>query len=172
MIISQIVAIAKNRVMGINNTLPWHLPEDMKFFREKTKGHIMIMGRKTFESLGNPLPNRFHFVITSQKDYEYIHPQVKVVHSLNEAIEESNKIQPSWPQEVFIIGGSGVFNEAFPITNKIYLTMIDKDFQGDVIYPELPSQFIQIEKKDITGEIPFSFTTWINKSSKGNYESY
>lgn len=161
MIVSQIVAIAKNRVMGVNNTLPWHLPEDMKFFREKTKDHIMIMGRKTFESLGKPLPHRLHIIITSNRNYNYNHPLVIVVANLEEALDVAKTHLTQWPEEVFIIGGSGVFKESFPYVHKIYLTMIDRDFQGDVFYPELPrDQFKITAKQEIPGPLPFAFTTW------------
>ena len=161
MIVSQIVAIAKNRVMGVNNTLPWHLPEDMKFFRDKTKGHIMIMGRKTFESLGKPLPHRLHIIITSNKSYTYNHPLVLVAANLEEALQMAKTHLAHWPEEVFIIGGSGVFKESFPYVHKIYLTMIDKDFQGDVLYPEFPvNQFKITDKQEVPGPLPFAFTTW------------
>lgn len=162
MMISQIVAIGKNRAMGINNALPWHLPEDMKFFREKTKGHVMIMGRKTFESLGTPLPHRQHIIITRQADFKYDHPRVKIVSNLQQALQATQEFLPQWPEEVFIIGGSGVFKEAFPITNKIYLTLIAQDFAGDVFYPDIPeNQFIMTEKTEVTtSPIPFAFTTW------------
>ncbi len=163
MILSQIVAVAKNKVMGINNTLPWDIPEDMKFFREKTKGHVMIMGRKTFDSLGEPLPRRFHIVISSQTNLNYNHPHVEVVPNLEQAIQAAAKRLPEWPQEVFIIGGSGVFEESFPVTNKIYLTLIDKEFSGDVYYPDIPEQFELTEKKQVEGLIPFAFTTWERK---------
>lgn len=165
MIVSQIVAIAKNRTMGINNALPWNLPEDMKFFREKTKGHVMIMGRKTFDSLGSPLPHRQHIIITRQSNFKYDHPKVKIVSSLEQAIETAQGFLPEWPEEVFIIGGSGVFKESFPLTNKIYLTMIAQDFPGDVFYPEIPEdQFKMTEKTEINGSIPFAFTTWERKA--------
>lgn len=160
MILSHITAMAKNRIIGINNTLPWELPEDMKFFRTKTKGHLMIMGRKTFESLGSPLPGRFHIIITRQKDYSYDHPQVKVVGSLSEATSLAQTLIPAWPEEVFIIGGGEIYKESLPIANKLYLTIIDKEFAGDASYPEIPPTFQMTEKKEITGEIPFAFTTW------------
>lgn len=160
MILSHITAMAKNRVIGINNTLPWELPEDMKFFRSKTKGHIMIMGRKTFESLGAPLPGRFHIIITRQTNYHYEHPQVKIVPSIEAAITAAQELLPKWPEEVFIIGGGEIYKESLSITNKIYLTIIDKEFHGDAFYPEIPSSFKLVEKKEVPGEVPFSFTTW------------
>lgn len=160
MIVSQISAMAKNRVIGLNNNLPWNLPEDMKFFREKTKGHIMIMGRKTFESLGTPLPGRFHIIITRQKDYKYEHPHVLVVDSLESAIGAAQNLLSTWPAEVFIIGGGEIYKESLSVTNKIYLTIIDREFQGDAYYPLLPDCFQMVEKKEIPGELPFAFTTW------------
>lgn len=164
MILSQIVAIAKNRVMGVNNTLPWHIPEDMKFFREKTKNHIMIMGRKTFESLKSPLPNRLHIVITNQKNYSYQNPLVKITHSLQDAIKLAEDLIPPWPEEVYIIGGSGIFYESFPFINKIYISLIHQDFEGDTFYPEVPTSFTLQECKEIAAQIPFALTTWIRKS--------
>jgi dihydrofolate reductase len=161
MILSQISAMAKNRVIGINNSLPWEIPEDMKFFRSKTKGHVMIMGRKTFESLGTPLPGRFHIIITRQKDYRYEHPQVRVVGTVNDAVVFAKTLLPQWPEEVFIIGGGEIYKESLPVTNKIYLTIIEKEFDGDAYYPELPNCFQLIEKKEVADSaIPFSFTTW------------
>lgn len=160
MILSHITAMAKNRVIGINNTLPWHLPEDMKFFRTKTKGHVMIMGRKTFESLGSPLPGRFHIIITRQANYKYENPQVKIVSSIEEAVTFAKTLLPQWPEEVFIIGGGEIYKESLSVTNKVYLTIIDKEYSGDAFYPELPSAFKLVEKKEVSGELPFSFTTW------------
>jgi dihydrofolate reductase len=160
MILSHITAMAKNRVIGVNNTLPWELPEDMKFFRTKTKGHVMIMGRKTFESLGGPLPGRFHIIITRQPDYKYDHPQVKNVSSILEAVALAKTLLPDWPEEVFIIGGGEIYKESLPVTNRVYLTIIDKEFAGDALYPELPNCFQMVERKEVPGEIPFAFTTW------------
>lgn len=160
MILSHITAMAKNRVIGVNNTLPWNIPEDMKFFRTKTKGHIMIMGRKTFESLGAPLPGRFHIIITRQANYSYEHPQVKIVKSVEEAVAVAKTLLPHWPEEVFIIGGGEIYKESLSVTNRVYLTIIDKEFSGDAFYPELPPIFKLVEKKEVSGEVPFSFTTW------------
>lgn len=160
MILSHITAMAKNRVIGINNTLPWSLPEDMKFFRSKTSGHIMIMGRKTFESLPKPLPNRFHIIISRQSDYKVNHEQVKIAASIEEAITMAEGLIGPWPEEVFIIGGGQIYKESLAFVNKVYLTIIDKDFEGDAFYPELPAEFRLSEKQMIPGELPFSFTTW------------
>jgi dihydrofolate reductase len=160
MIISQICAMAKNRVIGANNQLPWSIPEDMQFFRSKTKGHIMIMGRKTFESLGAPLPARFHIIITRQSDFKYPHPLVKVVPNLENAILAAKDLLSQWPDEVFIIGGGQIYQEGLTVTNRIYLTIIDKEFDGDAHYPELPDCFKMVDRRDVQGDPSFAFTTW------------
>jgi dihydrofolate reductase len=129
MIISLIAAIGKNRVIGKNNSLPWKLPADMKRFRELTTGKPIIMGRKTFESIGKPLPNRTNIIITHDQNYKA--EGCIIAHSIEEALKaaESNK-------EVMIIGGSQIYKEFLPKANKMYLTLIDADFDGNAYFPE------------------------------------
>ena len=129
MIISLIAAMGKNRVIGKDNSLPWKLPEDMKRFKEITSGKPVIMGRKTFESIGRPLPNRLNIIITRDKNYKA--EGCIVVHSINEALKaaEGNS-------EVMIIGGEQIFREFLPMANRMYLTLIDEDFEGDAYFPE------------------------------------
>lgn len=167
MILSAIAAMAANRVIGLNNKLPWHLPEDLKFFREKTKNKILIMGRKTFESLGQPLLNRFHIVITRQAEYRYEHPNVQVVGSLAMAIELAHMLSDKYKQkfgdEVFIVGGGEIYKESLDVINRLYLTVIEKDFVGDAYFPEFDVQALPLkEKQDLisTTQIPFSFRTY------------
>lgn len=126
--LSLIAAIAQNNVIGKDNKLVWHMPADMRFFRNTTMGHTLIMGRKTFESFGKPLPGRKSIVITRQKDWQYI--GVVVVHSLEDAI----KIAPA-DEEVFIIGGAEIYRQAMPNCRKMYLTIIHHDFEGDTHFP-------------------------------------
>lgn len=161
MILSHIVAAAKNGVIGTQNSLPWELPEDMKFFREKTKGHIMIMGRKTYDSFGGkPLPQRFHIVIT-RHETQSAFPNVVYVKSIPEALEKARTVLKQYPEEVFIIGGGEIYSQTMNIVDRIYLTRIDKDFDGDAIYPMIPqSDFSLEEKKDRQDPIPFSFLTY------------
>lgn len=162
MILSHIVAAAKNGVIGVNNTLPWDIPEDMKFFRDKTKGHIMIMGRKTFESVGHPLPNRLSIVITRQSGYK--HEGVVVVPTLQAAIEHAKTETAKYGDEVFIIGGGEIFKDSMRIVDKIYLTRIHVDFPGDIVYPDVPSDLFKLaEQKDRTEPVPFSFLTYTRK---------
>lgn len=128
--LSLIVAIAKNNVIGKENKLVWHMPADMRFFKNTTMGHTLIMGRKTFESFGKPLSGRKSIVITRQNDWQY--EGVVVVHSLEDAI----KVAPK-DEEVFIIGGAEIYRQAMPLCNKMYLTIIHHDFEGDTLFPDI-----------------------------------
>ena len=132
MIISFIVAVDENNVMGKNNQLPWTLPNDMKYFKNQTWGMTVIMGRKTLESFGKPLKGRKNIVITRNKNWK--HQDVEVVHSLNEAIELATKNEV---KEIFIIGGAEIFKEAMPVASRIYLTRIHHRFEGDVFFPAI-----------------------------------
>jgi dihydrofolate reductase len=167
MILSAIAAMAKNRVIGKDNKPPyenlWDIPEDLKFFRASTKGHVMIMGRKTFDSFeGKPLPGRPHIVITRSPDFHFEHPLVKVVRSLDEAVTEAAKLTSKHGDEVFVIGGAEVYRHSLDRLDRIYLTVIDKDYEGDTYFPEVSlSQFKLSEKKDHAGDPSFSFQTYI-----------
>ncbi|MBC7370157.1 MAG: dihydrofolate reductase [Bdellovibrionaceae bacterium] len=165
MILSHITAMSQNRVIGTQNTLPWNIPEDMKFFRTKTKGHIMIMGRKTYDSLGGkPLPNRLHIVITRQ-DLQSQDPMVVYVKTLQEAINHARPLTTQWGDEVFIAGGGEIYAQSMTITDKIYLTVIYQDYEGDTVYPEVPMNLFDLtEKSDRTDPVPFSFLTYTKKS--------
>ncbi len=159
MILSHIVAASENNVIGSNNSLPWNIPEDMKFFREKTKGHIVIMGRKTFESMGKPLPNRLNIVITRQTGYTI--EGAKVVSSLSDAIHIAKEETPNWGDEVFIIGGGEIYRESLPLVDLVYLTRIHAQVEGDAKYPALsPQNFEVIEERERPGSPAFTFITY------------
>jgi dihydrofolate reductase len=161
MIVSHITAISKNRVIGSDNKLPWHLPEDLKFFREKTKNHLMIMGRKTFESFPAPLPLRFHIVITRNSDFKYEHPNVQIVKSLEEALKLAETLTDQWGEEVFIIGGGEIYKQSINYVDRIFLTLINIEVKGDTFYPEIPPhQFRLVEQKDFQEPLQFCFQTW------------
>lgn len=133
--ISIIVAVGNNNVIGKDNALIWHLPADMKFFKEKTTGHCIITGRKNYESIPEkfrPLPNRTNIVITRQKDYHA--PGAIVVNSLEKAIADAKQTKDD---EIFIIGGAEIFRQCMHLTDRIYLTKIYHSFEGDVFFPEL-----------------------------------
>ena len=163
MILSAIAAMAKNRVIGQNGDLPWSIPEDFKFFKDKTTGHIMIMGRKTFESLGGPLPNRLHVVITRQKDYaaEGAH----VFNTVEAALAFCRTQTVKWGDEVFVIGGGEIYKEMLSITDRIYLTEIHQDFPGDAKFPEFSlKEFMETERRPRTQPVAFDFVTYQRKT--------
>ncbi len=129
--ISLLFAMDKNRVIGKDNTLPWRLPNDLKFFKNLTTGNSIIMGRKTFESMNGPLPNRENIVLTSNKDFQQ--EGCMVLHSIDE-IQELNKEHPE--KEWFVIGGEVLFRQVIKFADRIYMTYIDEAFQGDTFFPE------------------------------------
>lgn len=134
MVISLIAALTKNRVIGINNDLPWHLPDDMKYFTQTTKGHHVIMGRKNYDSIPDkykPLSHRTNIVVTRQLDFKA--PGCLVVNSIEKGLQiaEENK-----ETEAFIIGGSEIYNQGFSKANKLYLTEIQTSLEGDTFFPE------------------------------------
>ena len=164
MIISHIAAIAKNKVIGVDGDLPWDLPEDMKFFRQKTSGHIIVMGRKTFESFPKPLKNRLHVVITRQEDYKA--PEgVKVFTDINKALEFCKTQTDKWGEEVFIIGGGEIYKQTLDQADQLYLTLIDKEYPGDAKYPNFEKDFILSDKDDRFEPLPFSFCIFSKKKA-------
>lgn len=158
-----IVAAAENDAIGKDNTLIWHLSDDLKRFKKLTSGHHIIMGRKTFESFPKPLPNRTHVVITRQKNYE-VPKGVIVVHSLQDAIDASrNDSQP------FIIGGGEIYKQALLVADKIELTRVHHEFEADTFFPKINLQdWIEVSntfhQKNDTHDYDFSFITYERNS--------
>ena len=130
--LSIIVAKAKNNIIGKNNQIIWNLPEDLKHFRELTTGHTIIMGRKTYESLGKPLPDRKHIIFSQNPDFRVHEENVQVVHSL---LEIQDLIEGK--EEAFVIGGAMIYNFLMPYVKKMYVTEIVKDFEGDAFFPTI-----------------------------------
>ena len=156
--VSIIVAIAANGVIGDKNSLLWHIKEDMRFFRQKTTSHPVIMGRKTYDSLGRPLPNRTNVVISRTLNHI---EGCTVVHSLEEAIA----LFPS-EEEIFIIGGAQIYAQALDVADRMYITRIEHSYEGDTSFPEWDcAQWQLIEKESmLCGEnfrYPFSFETYV-----------
>ena len=143
--LSIVVAKAKNNIIGKNNELIWHLPEDLKHFRELTTGHTIIMGRKTYESLGKPLPNRKHIIFSQNPDLKINEETVQVVHSL---LEIQDLIEGE--EEAFVIGGAMIYNFLMPYVKKMYVTEIKKDFEGDAFFPIIDTE-VWRETSRITG---------------------
>lgn len=159
--ITLIAAAAENNALGKDNDLLWHLPEDFKRFKQITSGHYIIMGRKTFESFPKPLPNRTHIIITRQE--EYLVEGCLVVHSLEEALE----IAPQ-NEEVFIIGGAQIYEQALPFADKIDLTRVHIELDADAFFPEFNTSewnlvFSEKHFKDEKHQYDFTFETYIKK---------
>ena len=129
MTLSCIVAVSENGVIGRNKSLPWKLSADLRRFKQLTTGHAIIMGRKTFDSIGRPLPNRISIVLTRNRDYAP--PGVMVVHSFDQAVAACQD-----QQEAFVIGGEAVFREALPRTKRLHLTRVHANIEGDAYFPE------------------------------------
>ena len=163
--LSIIVAKASNNIIGKNNSLIWHLPEDLKRFKALTTGHTIIMGRKTFESLGRVLPNRKHIVFTQNPDFKVDDENVEIVHSLLQ-IQEYIESE----EEVFVIGGAMIYGLLMPYVTKMYITQINQDFEGDVFFPKVnPEKWEIIDRQkgiqDENNELDYEYITYekINK---------
>ena len=131
--ISIIVAIAKDNVIGKDNKLLWHISEDLKRFKRITTNKKMIMGRKTFQSLPGVLPNREHIVITRDKNFKFASDKVTIVHDLNSLLE----MYLNCEEEIFIIGGAEIYKQFLPYAQKLYLTKIEEAFEGDTYFPQI-----------------------------------
>lgn len=130
--INIIAAIGKNKELGKDNKLLWHIKKDLQRFKELTLNHPVIMGRKTFESIGRILPNRTNIIITRDKSLNI--PNTIITYSVDEAIDAAKKSEGA--EEIFIIGGGQIFKEAVNLADKLYLTIVDKDFEADTFFPD------------------------------------
>lgn len=172
MLISIIAAIGKNRELGKNNQLLWHISEDLKRFKEVTSGHVVIMGRKTYESIGKPLPNRLNIIISRDPSFKI--QNCIVVHSLEEALDVAKR-KPAYAtsfakaskvkkasvgkeEEIFVIGGASVYAQAMNFADKLYLTIVDQEFDADAFFPDY-SMFKRkvFEKKFVSGKYYLTF---------------
>jgi dihydrofolate reductase len=156
--LSAIVAMASNRVIGVNNQLPWRLPADLARFKRLTMGHTLVMGRKTYESIGRPLPGRTMIVVTRQRGY--VPEGVKVAHSVDEALALAQG-----DDEVFIIGGAELFAQTMSRLDRLYLTLIEREFPGDAFFPEVDlSTWKRIEQEHHPAStpeaLPYAFLTY------------
>ncbi|ADI29492.1 dihydrofolate reductase [Methylotenera versatilis] len=157
--LSIIVAIANNQVIGINNTLPWHLPEDLKRFRALTTGHHIIMGRKTYESLGRLLPGRITVIVTRNKDYQL--EGALIAHSLEAAVALCKN-----DDEVFLIGGAELYQDGLKLADKLYITEVDLTVDGDAFFPQFDLNLWQETTREVHTSaqgLPFSYITYMRK---------
>jgi dihydrofolate reductase len=156
MILSIIAAMDENRVIGREGQMPWDLPADRKRFHSHTRGHPIILGRKTFEGIGRPLSNRKNIVLTRQKDYRA--EGCVIVHDL-----ESAFVACAGADEAFICGGEEVFRETITLVDRIYLTLVHEEFEGDAFFPEIPSSFEEAGRRTIQDLIPCDLVYYTKK---------
>ncbi|MDB5250916.1 MAG: dihydrofolate reductase [Flaviaesturariibacter sp.] len=160
MILSLLVAADETNVIGIANKLPWHLPADLTYFKNLTWGLPIVMGRKTFDSIGKPLPGRTSIVITRNRDWR--HDGVVTVHSVDDAIARAEELAV---KEIFVIGGAEIFHAALPKAFRIYLTRIGHRFEGDVFFPAVtPPEWTLVRETagvvDDRNQYPHRFQVW------------
>lgn len=158
--ISLLVAHDLNRVIGVNNDLPWHIPEELAYFKKVSMGKAMIMGRKTYESIGRPLPGRLNVIIT--RNEEYTAEGAVIVHDLQEAIEKAK----SFSDEIMIIGGAEIFRLAIGIADRLYITLIQNHFEGDTFFPSYGSEWhlVSTSEDHFSKEgIPYTYLVYDRK---------
>ena len=161
--LSIIVAKAKNNIIGKDNKMLWKLPDDLKRFKERTTGHTIIMGRKTFESLGGILPDRMHIILSRNPDFNIDSDYVKVVHSMLEIqqyIEDRN--------ENYVIGGAMIYRLLMQYVTKLYVTEVDKDFDGDAVFPRINEEVWKEvsrdeNQKDEDNDLTYDFITYVKR---------
>lgn len=157
--IAIVVAVAQNGVIGRDNQLIWHLPADLKHFKQLTTGHPIVMGRRTFEAIGRPLPQRTNIVVTRQPDWQ--HPGCEVANSVPAALELARTLTDG---DIFVIGGGEIYRQALPAVDVVYLTEVHHDFEGDATFPDLsPAEWREESRQrhepDEKHAYAFSFVT-------------
>lgn len=154
MTISMIFAMDRNRVIGIDNKLPWRLPADMAYFRKATMGHTVLMGRKTYESIGKPLDGRRNVIVTTNRDFQA--EGCLVVHS----VEEAMSLADGDENEVFVIGGAEIYRLVLPFADRLHVTEIDHEFAGDAFFPEIDDRIwepVSVEQGVTDEKNPYSY---------------
>ena len=150
--ISLIVAMASNRVIGLNNQMPWQISADLKKFKKITMGAPILMGRKTYESIGRPLPGRTNIIISRNPSYQQ--PGCLVFNDIDKALASCGDVE-----EVFVIGGSDFYKSMLPVADTLYLTQIHQEFSGDTFFPEFDAdQWIEVEREDIQNDPNTTFS--------------
>ncbi len=150
--ISLIVAMASNRAIGLNNQMPWHLSADLKKFKKITMGAPILMGRKTYESIGRPLPGRTNIIIS--RNLSYSQAGCLVFNDIDKALASCGDAK-----EVFVIGGSDFYQSMLPVADTLYLTQIHQEFPGDTFFPEIDSgQWIEVEREDVLDDLDVTFS--------------
>ena len=167
--INIIVAMNKDGIIGLNNDLPWKLSQDLKYFKNATSNSTVVMGRKTYESIGKPLPNRKNIVLTRDTNLKI--EGVEICHSVLDILKRSYEYIN---ENIFIIGGSEIYKLFLPYVNKMYITMINEEVEGDTYFPEFKNKFKQINSSELNKEIDtknnkeltYTFTIWEKTNEK------
>ncbi len=150
--ISLIGACSENRAIGLNGKLLWHIPEDLQNFQKITRGHVVVMGRKTFESIGRPLPDRTNIVVTENNNF--VAENCLVANSIEWAIQKARELEK---EEVFICGGGSVYAQTIDLADKLYLTVVEGNFEADVFFPEY-EEFTKIVSQRKSSDENFKYT--------------
>lgn len=156
--IGLIVAHTKNRVIGKDGSMPWNIPGELSRFRELTTGNVVIMGRRTYESIGKPLPNRYNIILSKTQRFET--ENCTTAGSLEEALRIAGD------RDIFIGGGGKLYEKAIPLVDKMYITEIDAVIDGDTFFPEFDkNEFIREVEKTVDGELPYEYVTYTRKEA-------
>ncbi|KAI9031349.1 dihydrofolate reductase [Hyaloraphidium curvatum] len=169
--IAIIAALARNRAIGRGNALPWRLPDDLKRFKALTTGRACVQGRKTFESIGRPLPNRLNIIVS--RDPAFAAPGCEVARSLPDALRAARAAGGIEKDAVFICGGGVLYEEAVPLADVMYLTRVEADVEGDAFFPEFDEgEWTVVEEerhlKDAKHDHDFTFVTYVRKRADGS----
>lgn len=154
-----IVAYTKNRVIGNKGKIPWRIKGEQRRFRELTTGNVVIMGRKSYEEIGHPLPNRFTVVVSNTADFEA--ENCTTASSLEQALEKAKSLQPG--KAIYISGGAGLYREAIALVEKMYITEIEAEIEGDTFFRNLTRGFLPKKWRNGWREIPFTYVTYTRK---------
>ncbi|MGV3591125.1 MAG: type 3 dihydrofolate reductase [Gammaproteobacteria bacterium] len=161
--VSLIVAMSQNRVIGRENQMPWHLPDELQYFKRVTMGKPVLMGRNTFESIGKPLPGRPNIVITRNTDYEV--DGISVVNSVEDALDLAEQLtEHDANAEAMVIGGAQIFAATFPRADLLYLTIVQAEVEGDVFFPEFPAEewrLVSREERDANERNPYPYSVLV-----------
>lgn len=161
--VSLIVAMSQNRVIGRQNQMPWHLPDELQYFKRVTMGKPVLMGRNTFESIGKPLPGRPNIVITRNTDYEV--DGISVVNSVEDALDLAEQLtEHDANAEAMVIGGAQIFSATFPRADLLYLTIVQAEVEGDVFFPEFPAEewrLVSREERDANERNPYPYSVLV-----------
>lgn len=160
-----VVATAENGVIGKDGKIPWHSREDLRFFKELTMGHAMLMGRKTYESIGRPLPGRKTIVLTRDRSYRP-DGEVIVAHTVADALAAAEGVQDRFPDPLFVLGGGEVYSETLARTDEIFLTLVKGEYEGNARYPGVPDGFELVKKEDVAATPALTFCHYIRKGGR------